>query len=86
VPSWTGRQADGTSITGSSSLGRQGAVPLHQFSAATRSSLQGWLQFSPAFDSISGSLDWLRLLTKATLPSFPLHELEATGTRSGMVP
>jgi hypothetical protein len=44
------------------------------------------LQFSPAFDSISGSLDWLRLLTKATLPSFPLHELEATGTRSGMVP
>ena len=86
VPSWTGRLADGTGITGSSSLGRQGAVPLHQFSAATRSSLQGWLQFSPAFDSISGSLDWLRLLTKATLPSFPLHELEATGTRSGMVP
>jgi uncharacterized delta-60 repeat protein len=86
VPSWTGRLADGTTITGSSSLGRQGAVPLHQFSATTRSSLQGWLQFSPAFESISGSLDWLRLLTKATLPSFPLHELEATGTRTGKAP
>ena len=86
VPSWIGRMADGATITGSSSLGRLGAVPLHQFSATTRSSLQGWLQLSPAFDSISGSLDWLRLLTKATLPSFPLHELEATGTRTGTVP
>ncbi len=86
VPSWTGRLADGATITGSSSLGRLRAVPLHHFAATTRSSLQGWLQISPNSVAVSGALDWLRLFTQSKAPNFPLHELKVSGTRTGTLP
>ncbi|MEQ1751834.1 MAG: hypothetical protein ABL974_20600, partial [Prosthecobacter sp.] len=62
------------------------AVPLHQFTASTRSSLQGWLQLTPDSNSASGDLDWLRQFTKTTAPNYPLHRLKVTGTRTGTLP
>lgn len=71
--SWTGRLADGSSITGSSALTLRDSVPVSSFNASLRSSLQGWLQFEAGSRACSGTLDWLRL---SPASGFPLHVLE----------
>lgn len=71
--SWTGRLANGSSITGSSALTLRDSVPVSAFNASLRSSLQGWLQFEVDPRTCSGSLDWLRL---SAVSGFPLHVLE----------
>jgi len=71
--SWTGRLANGTTITGSSGLTLRDRVPVSHFNSSQRSSLQGWLQFEAESRICSGSLDWLRL---SPVSGFPLHALE----------
>ena len=77
---WTGKLADGTAISGSTTLGPNGEIPLHAMLytptvAATAGSFHGWVQTTP--DSIStplnaghplldGTLDWKKLAQAST--------------------
>ncbi len=74
VVTWNGRLADGTAITGSSTVAANGDIPFHQLlysasSAATAGSVHGWLKIrddssTPPANSgkalLDGTIDWLK--------------------------
>jgi PKD repeat protein len=74
VVTWNGRLADGTAITGSSTVAANGDIPFHQLlysasSAATAGSAHGWLKIrddssTPAANGgkalLDGTIDWLK--------------------------
>lgn len=73
VVTWGGRLADGTPITGSSTVAAGGDIPFHQLlysatSAATEGSAHGWVKISddtaPAVNGgkalLDGTIDWLK--------------------------
>ena len=90
VATWGGKLADGSAVTGSTTLGPDGEVPLHLMlytptAPATAGSLLGWTQVSGTdLDSIA-PFDWLKRpqlptsTTRSYKGGFPLHSLTVIG-------
>ncbi len=72
---WTARLADNSLVSGASSLGANGEIPIHRIlyrlNPLTAGSLQGWLQIDPSASessvaspnpqpSLTGTLDWFK--------------------------
>lgn len=89
VVTCVGKLADGTSLTRSLRLGREGAVPLHSLLYLGTGSVQGWVTIRPDLPLLSvsemeGSLTWVKGVQKKPTEGvygggFPLHELKVTG-------
>lgn len=82
---WTGKLADGTSLTGSSTIGPFGEVPLHAMLYASTGSIQGWSQI--AGQNVDGTVDWFKASQSATSTArsfkagIPRHSLTVFGAR-----
>jgi hypothetical protein len=82
--SWTGRLAEGTTITGSIPMGPSGQVSIHQLIYAGTGSLQGLITLNPNTGLADGSLKWIKKPTSANgvrsyKGGIPLHSLIARG-------
>jgi alpha-tubulin suppressor-like RCC1 family protein len=80
---WTGRLADGTSVTSGAGVGASGDVPLHLLLYAGKGSIQGWNQISTDA-SWDGTLDWVKATTAGgtSYPAgFDLHAIYLTGRK-----
>jgi hypothetical protein len=83
---WSGKLADGTSVTSTTLLTLGGGIPLHHALYATATgSAQGWLSISNTSVLTETAFDWLKLDSTANSSSrsykhgFTLHNLEADG-------
>jgi hypothetical protein len=80
---WGGRLSDNTTITGSSSYGPAGQVPVHLLLYTNTGSAQGWAQITGS--DVDGTLDWFKAVqpTKSTTRSykggFLRHDLTVEG-------
>ncbi len=80
---WTGRLADGSSITSSSGVGTSGDVPLHSLLYGGKGSVQGWTQIATDA-SLDGTLNWGKSANSGgvSYPSgFDLHTIYSTGDK-----
>jgi hypothetical protein len=86
---WSGRLADGSALTRSLRLGREGDLPLHGLFYQGTGSIQGWVKIQPdlpskAASEVDGTLTWVKGDQGAS-PSglyrsgFPLHTLTVFG-------
>jgi alpha-tubulin suppressor-like RCC1 family protein len=85
---WTGRLADGTSVTSGAGVGASGDVPLHLLLYAGKGSIQGWNQIATDA-SWDGTLDWVKATTAggASYPAgFDLHAIYLTGGKYTRAP
>lgn len=77
----SGRLADGTTITGSTTRGTGGNIPWHQMLYQKTGSVQGWLEIEEA--AVSGTFQWMK--NPASTPKgnyrdgFSLHPLTLDG-------
>jgi len=88
---WTGKTADGSSLTFSTVMAEDRTVPLHAMTHANTGSLQGEAVINSATFSITGSttsgFDWFKIsqpLSKIDMsykPGFPVHALNLYGGR-----
>jgi len=86
---WIGRLADGTALTRSLRLGREGDVPLHAMLFKGTGSLQGWVRIQPdlpalAASQVNGDLTWSKRDQGVTQSGnyrsgFPLHTVTVLG-------
>lgn len=81
---WTGKLAEGTSITGSIPMGPGGQVSIHQLLYASTGSLQGLVTLNANTGLADGSLKWIKKpATANSVRSYkdgiPLHSLNARG-------
>jgi hypothetical protein len=86
---WTGRLADGTILTRSLRLGREGDVPLHAMLFKGTGSLQGWVRIQPDLPAlvasqVNGDLTWSKRDQGVTQSGnyrsgFPLHTVTVLG-------
>jgi|JI6StandDraft_1071083.scaffolds.fasta_scaffold01825_5 hypothetical protein len=60
VITWAGKLADGTTLTGGSTIGSAGEAPLHQMLYNNRGSIQGWSQIAAGRQTNSAPLTWLK--------------------------
>lgn len=85
VATWSGRLADGSTITGSTHLLHGGRVPLHTLFYKNSASVQGWSTVSAPAKNLDGTLDWVKLnlespgKERAYRHGFPLHTLNLVG-------
>jgi hypothetical protein len=89
VVSWVGRLAEGTALTRSLRLGRDGQIPLHSLLFGGTGSLQGWVMIrpdlvTPSESEVDGDLSWVKnaqedLRSTVYRGGFPLHTLTVTG-------
>lgn len=82
--SWTGKLAEGTSITGSIPMGPEGQVSIHQLLYAGTGSLQGQVTLNANTGLADGSLKWIKKTVSANgvrsyKNGIPLHSLNARG-------
>lgn len=82
--SWTGKLAEGTSITGSIPMGPAGQVSIHQLLYAGTGSIQGVITLNPNTGLADGSLKWVKKPVSANgvrsyKDGIPLHSLHARG-------
>ncbi len=90
VATWSGKAADGTTLTASTMLGPNGEVPLHFLlysttAPANAGSMHGWTKITGTnLDSVA-PFDWLKLAqlpantTRSYKSGFPLHNLTVIG-------
>jgi hypothetical protein len=86
---WTGRLADGTALTRSLRLGREGDIPLHAMLFKGTGSMQGWVKIQPdlpalAASQVNGDLTWSKRDQGVTQSGnyrsgFPLHTVTVLG-------
>jgi hypothetical protein len=89
VVNWTGKLADGSTLTRSLRLGREGQIPLHSLLYSGTGSLQGWATIRPDLTALSesevdGEMSWVKnvqVKSSSTVyrEGFPLHALTVTG-------
>ncbi|MDZ4287031.1 MAG: Ig-like domain-containing protein [Prosthecobacter sp.] len=91
LATWTGKLADGTTVTASTTLGPDGQVPLHiplytPTVAATAGAANGWVQVDALEDNtLNGSLRWKKnpqastSTTRSYKEGFPSHEIAVLG-------
>ena len=89
VVSWTGKLADGSTLTRSLRLGREGQIPLHNLLYSGTGSLQGWATIRPDLTALSesevdGEMSWVKNVQAKSSSTvyregFPLHALTVTG-------
>ncbi len=83
VATWGGKLSDNTTITGSSSLGPQGQVPVHLPLYVNTGSVHGWAQISGSL--VDGTVDWQKApqpvssTTRSYKGGFSLHDLTVEG-------
>lgn len=87
--SWSGRLADGTTLTRSLRLGREGDVPLHALLYRNTGSIQGWVKIQPDLPNLvsselNGSLSWSKRdqgdsKSGNYRSGFPLHPVTVLG-------
>lgn len=84
---WGGKLADGAIITGSTTLGPQGQVPLLTMLYASTGSVQGWQVITYATGYLDGSAEWYKAAQSAKSTSrnykagIPRHTLTLVGGR-----
>lgn len=84
---WAGKLADGTAITGSTTLGPMGQVSLHLMLYTNTGSLQGLSTLSAVTNNHDGVLSWYKAaqpsksVTRSYKGGFPEHELTLTGAK-----
>jgi alpha-tubulin suppressor-like RCC1 family protein len=81
---WSGRLADGTTITHASGIGPAGELPLHLLLHSGKGSLQGWTQIGADDASWTSTLGWWKATDAggANYPAgFPIHNLYMTGEK-----
>jgi hypothetical protein len=82
---WTGRLADGCTLTAATGVGPQGHLPLHLPLYQNKGSLQGLAQMSGVSAIyVQGDLDWVKSASAGgtNYPTgFALHHLELSGER-----
>jgi len=84
---WTGKLADGTALTGSSTLGPLGQVSQHLMLYTNTGSSQGWSTLTSASGLLDGTLDWLKnpqiasSTTRSYKAGIPLHVLTLRGAK-----
>jgi hypothetical protein len=82
---WAGKLADGTTITGSSPLGKDGQTCYHALLYSKTGSSQGWAGINITSTLVDGSVDWFKSVQKPTVRSYqagiPLHSLPLRGAR-----
>jgi hypothetical protein len=80
---WRGRLSDNTTITGSSSYGPAGQVPVHLLLYTNTGSAQGWAQITGS--DVDGTLDWFKAVqpvkstTRSYKSGFLRHNLTVEG-------
>jgi hypothetical protein len=89
IVNWAGKLAEGSTVTRSLRLGREGQIPLHSLFYSGTGSLQGWATIRPDLAALSktevdGDLSWVKnaqLNSRSTVyrEGFPLHTLSVTG-------
>ncbi len=89
VVNWTGKLADGSTLTRSLRLGREGQIPLHSLLYSGTGSLQGWATIRPDLTALSesevdGEMSWVKNVQAKSSSTvyregFPLHALTVTG-------
>lgn len=89
VVNWTGKLADGSTLTRSLRIGREGQIPLHSLLYSGTGSLQGWATIRPDLTALSesevdGEMSWVKnvqVKSSSTVyrEGFPLHALTVTG-------
>lgn len=89
VVNWTGKLADGSTLTRSLRLGREGQIPLHNLLYSGTGSLQGWATIRPDLTALSesevdGEMSWVKNVQAKSSSTvyregFPLHALTVTG-------
>ncbi len=75
LAAWTGRFADGSTITGSSALTLPDCIMLSTYTTIRKSSLQGKFQFYRDGTATAAPFDWL---SRSPTSGFPLHPLDVT--------
>lgn len=58
--SWTGKLADGTGITGSTSLGPDGQIAFQQNLYSNTGSIQGWMKITSETGYLDGQMHWFK--------------------------
>lgn len=58
--SWAGKLADGTSITGSTSLGPDGQIAFQHLLYTNMGSIQGWLTITNETGHLDGTVNWFK--------------------------
>lgn len=85
IVTWAGKLADGTAITGSSPLGKDGQTCYHALLYSKTGSSQGWAGINVTSTLVDGSVDWFKAVQKTTVRSYqagiPLHSLTLRGAR-----
>ncbi|SKA98172.1 Immunoglobulin I-set domain-containing protein [Prosthecobacter debontii] len=82
--SYSGRLADGTSITGSAIPCGEGFLPIHHMLYKNLGSLQGTLTFDSTLPSVDADMDWFKspqLGSRSYSSGFLVHDLTGTGSR-----
>lgn len=62
---WTGLLADGSAITGGTTLGSEGDVPFHLMLYANKGSIQGWTRVGSSRHTVAEPLTWKKTPTTA---------------------
>lgn len=87
VVTWTGKLADGSTVTGSSPLGSAGQTCHHGLLYTSTGSAQGWANINLATHLVDGSADWFKAAQKPTSTTrshkagIPRHDLALRGAR-----
>lgn len=87
VVNWTGRLAEGTSVTRSLRLGREGQIPMHNLLYGGTGSIQGWVNVRTELigeSEVNGQISWVKKQQVNSRSSnypkgFPLHPLQVAG-------
>lgn len=84
---YTGRLADGTTLTGGAGLGEGYLLPLHHMLYSNTGSVQGTLTLNTALGNITAAVDWFKSVqpptstTRSHRNGFAQHALNGTGGR-----
>lgn len=82
VAIWSGRLADGTTLTASSGISAGGQTALHFMLNSFFGSMQGWQTLYPETGSSSAALTWMKTAVNSRSYSsgIPLHDLIGSGS------
>jgi len=87
VVTWSGRLADGSTLTGSSPMGSEGQTCYHGLLYTNTGSAQGWANIHVGTTLVDGSVDWFKAAQKPTSTTrsykagIPRHSLNVIGGR-----
>lgn len=87
VVTWSGKLADGSTLTGSSPLGSAGQTCYHGLLYTNTGSAQGWANINIGTTLVDGSVDWFKAVQKPTSTTrsykagIPRHDLNLRGAR-----